>query len=915
MKHYNGRLLVNGLDPAQGLVVTDDIRPTFTYMAGPKGIAVSHMALEVYDGNDKQLWANGIIEAHNPHIQYAGKTLHPKTAYRVKLILLDGEEVLETVSVGFETGFLGSSWQAGWIEPVQQPALPEKRIRFDELFRPGVDDGRVIERLRPCPMLRRVFTCDSLPQAARLYASAHGLYEMTLNGQRVGERLFAPESSPYPERLYYQTYDVASLLRQGENLLEVVMADGWWAGRIGISGDSCQYGDRLGFIMQLEMRGVDGMSRVLCSDAAFESRISHVDYADLFVGERHDYTRTLQPWQGVVCAEYSTTNLVAQPVAPVGVYETLAPSFFQTPKGELMADFGQVTAGVVELELNLDTPATVTLDFCEVLDSEGNFFRNIIGRNKNQQDVVVCSAGRTTFSPRFTYHGFRYVRIDGAKRGDIVRMRALCMGTHLQGSGGFDCSDEAINRLQRNILASTRSNMLSVPTDCPQREKMGWTGDIQMFVKTAAFNYDMSNFLTGWLANMRSEQTEEGEIPCVVPCYPLQDAMEREKSGHNSSPGWGDACILVPLYLYQNGGDIRLLRDNLPMMEGWLGFIKATAAQRPDAWDTMTDAQKARNPYLWTKGHQFGDWLIPSLREGGHESIMRGVAATYEVVGSCFYAVTVRAFLAVLHALRDDAPSAGLDERIAHYAELLETIRQAVREEYIAPDGSIKGDLQGQYVMALYAGIGDEALRRRMAARLVSLIAQSGGRLDTGFVATPYLLDVLCETGHRDAAFRLLFQKECPSWLYMVERGATTIWENWAAIRPDGQPTNSSYNHYALGCVGDWLYRNAGGIAPLSPGYQRVRFAPMFELPMDGVQAYHDCPYGRVMARWRKEDGHIHLTVTLPERTSGEVLLPIPDAQALLAYDGPEKENSLKTVADGEAIRFALGAGTHSFTF
>ena len=302
----------------------------------------------------------------------------------------------------------------------------------------------------------------------------------------------------------------------------------------------------------------------------------------------------------------------------------------------------------------------VVLDFAEVLDEAGNFYRNIMGRNKDQRDVFVCEAGETTFRPWFTYHGFRYVRIQGIDRGQVVSIAACALGTDLASTGHFACSDERLNALQRNIRQSERSNMFSVPTDCPQREKMGWTGDILVFAKTGCFNYDLHNFLAGWLANMRAEQCADGEVPNVIPTYPAQDRMERAMKGYNTSAAWGDACVLVPYDLYLCYGDKRVLRDNLAMMERWLEFVAKAAAEEPEHFARMTPGQQARNPYLWNTGWHFGDWLIPSFA-GSHAGVMEGMMATREVVASCQYAITVRAFLEVLDALLQE----GADDELS----------------------------------------------------------------------------------------------------------------------------------------------------------------------------------------------------------------------------------------------------------
>jgi alpha-L-rhamnosidase len=566
-------------------------------------------------------------------------------------------------------------------------------------------------------------------------------------------------------------------------------------------------------------------------------------------------------------------NLLAQPTAPVVEWESLEPvNMFTAPNGDLVADFGTCLAGVAEVTVQAPEATEVTLDFSEVLDERGDFFRNIMGRNKDQRDVFVCGPGETTFRPWFTYHGFRYMRIAGVTQDQIISVHAHALGTELVSTGRFSCSDERLNVLQRNIRRSERSNMLSVPTDCPQREKMGWTGDILVFAKTGCFNFDLSNFLSSWLGCMRLEQRDDGEVPMVVPTYPAQDRIQRELSGDNTSSAWGDACILVPLDLYRCYGDKRILRENLPMMRRWLGFIATAAARKPEGFDRMTPEQKARNPYLWTKGHHFGDWLIPSFG-GQANGVMAGVAATYEVIGSCYYAVTVRGFLSVLDALLEDGPDESLESEREHYAALLAKIKQAVREEYISDDGLIRGDLMGMYVMALYADIVEGALRERLQARLARMVEENKGRLDTGFVSTPHLLDVLADAGRTDLAYRLLFQTQSPSWLYMVQQGATSIWENWEAIRPDGTVTSSSFNHYALGSVGDWVYRNIGGISPGAPGYRHIVFAPDFGCGLDHADCSVQTPYGEASCSWKRGPEGVSVEITVPMQATAELRL------------------------------------------
>jgi alpha-L-rhamnosidase len=862
-------LRVNGLP---GHVVTDDSQPTLCLRLRNTE-RIDKVRLALTDASGAPLWDTGERAFASPHFAYQGAALSPKTVYTVTATGYRQGEVAGECSATFETGFMGTKWDAEWIEPEQEVAIREKEVDFHELFAPHPDHFGGQGRLRPCRELRRTFTCDAQARQAHLYATAHGVYEVHINGCKVGDGLLAPETTTYPARLYYQTHDVAGLLRQGENELVATLADGWWIGRIGLSGDSCQYGERLGFLMQLEWTEDGGEARQLCSDASFQSRRSYIDYADLFIGERHDYAASERPWGRVTTADFGMANLVAQPIPPVVEWERIeAETLFETPSGELVADFGKCLAGVAEVEVRAPERTEVVLDFSEVLDEAGNFFRNIMGRNKDQRDAFVCAEGETVFRPRFTYHGFRYVRIEGVSREQVLSITACALGTKLEEAGHFACSDERLDALQSNIRQSERSNMFSVPTDCPQREKMGWTGDILAFAKTGCFNYDLYSFLAGWLDNVRAEQREDGEVPNVVPAYPAQDRMERAMKGYNTSAAWGDACVLVPHDLYQVYGDRRILWDNLAMMEGWLGFIAREAAREPRGFDQTTPEQRARNPYLWNKGQHFGDWLTPSFA-GDHERIMAGTAATSAIVASCYYAITMRTLLAVLDALLEDGPDQELSRKQEHFQALYPKIKQAVREEYVSEEGVVRGDLMGLYVMVLHAQIVDGDLRDKVAGRLVRLVEQNGHRLDTGFVSTPHLLDVLCDAGHKDVAYKLLFQTESPSWLYMVEKGATSIWENWEAVTPDGKVTTSSFNHYALGAVGDWIYRNIGGIQLGGPGYRRITFSPDLRCGLSYADCGVETPYGEASCAWRREGEGFSVELTVPMQATAELLV------------------------------------------
>lgn len=792
--------------------------------------------------------------------------LEDRRSYEVQVTAWkDGIE--DTVHLAIHTGFMGMQWQARWVEPEQENAVPEESIAFNDNFRPWVDPEPLGENLRPGREVRVRFYLNELPAQAVLYATAHGVYVPMLNGSRLGTGRLAPEITPYQSILYYQRYDALSNLRIGDNELRFELADGWYIGRIGLSGSSCQYGDRLGLLAQLELIGADGGKTVIASGSGFEGRRLNLDYSDLYIGERRNLTRPEEGWSPCRVLGPSGLELTAQPIPQMTVTQELAGTLSVNGKGELIADFGQTMAGVVSLAWETERAGCAVLEHCEALDGDGSFFRNIMGRNKQQRDTVLFGSGKGCFEPLHTYHGFRYVKISGLDVSEIRSVTAQVIGTPIEFTGAFCCSDDRLNKLQHCIQWSMRGNMASIPTDCPQREKMGWTGDIQIFTPTGCFNAELLGFLSAWLAQMRVEQLPDGEIPNEIPAFPAEDRMSRELWGDNTSAAWGDACVLVPWYLYQCTGNTAVLQENIDMMERWLAFIRRAAQVRPDNYDALTPEEQARCPYLWRAGHQFGDWLIPSLC-AGPEDIEKGTQLTADVIASCQYAVTVRTWVQVLEALLQEQDDPVLRKKLTQAKELLGHIREAVRVQYVSEDGNVQGEMQGSYVMVLHAGIVEGELRDKVAGHLARLIRGNGGLLDTGFVSTPHLLDVLWDAGYRKLTYQLLYSEKMPSWLYMVKQGATTIWERWSAVLPDGTVTPSSLNHYSLGSVGDWLYRKLGGIIAVRPGYREILFAPEFDCGLEWCACEKRTAFGIVSCRWAKENGCVKITIQTPVKAT-----------------------------------------------
>jgi alpha-L-rhamnosidase len=686
--------------------------PTFHYTTVSSDKSKSVLFRQIVVKNKREtIWDSGKILAENlPYVTYTGPELQPKTQYSVSVRVWDEENQESPLSspVSFETGLLDEGFHADWVEPEQADAVEEEEIPYFHVFHsiPSHYGGHT--RCRPAQNIRKSFLLKKEVRKARIYASAHGVYQLYVNGSKAGDTYLEPGISSYEKYLYYQTYDVTGLLVQGENVVAVTVADGWWIGRIGLIGSSCQYGKRQGIILQMEVEYSDGSRLTICSDESFLCHESEIVYADLYIGEKQDNNKE-QPgwktsdfvdtdWKNCMFAAYPKDNLIGQPIDGIREYQNLKPvSWITTPKGECLVDFGQVTAGTVEITVDGHKGQEITLEYCEVLDKEGNYLRNIIGRNKDQTDLLICRDGIQTWKPAYTYHGFRYVKLSGVQKSQVIKIQAVILTSLIEKTGEFNCSDELLTQLQQNIVWSERGNMISIPTDCPQREKMGWAGDIQIFAKTGAFNYNLRNFLENWLKNLRAEVKENGAVPIIIPNFPKQEWMQRQMgNGEITSSGWSDTCILLPWYLYQCYGDTNVLKENLNCMRRYLEFVKGQAALIPENYKSMTEEQRKRNPYLWNTGYHFGDWLIPSLMKL-QNGISEGRAKTRAVVGSCWYAVSLEAYIKVCQALEQDA-GWELKREIVEKEQLLKKIRQAIRDEYVDKDGTVDhGKLQGRF--------------------------------------------------------------------------------------------------------------------------------------------------------------------------------------------------------------------------
>lgn len=918
----------------------DIMKPSFNWKINSGRRGAKQTAYQIVVTENKEdaenevnlVWDSGIVLTDRSiHIVYEGSELQSRRRYYWKVKVwneLEQSSPWSEISY-WEMGLLAKAdWIADWIEPQQEEAIQEEPVNMMEMFRGKYNDTPDnVTRLLPSQYVRCEFNAESEIKKARAYVTANGVYRLEINGTRVGDRELAPEFTSYAEYLQYQTYDVTDYIVEGENAIGAVLADGWYAGRISITGDSCQYGNRLGLLLQLEIEYGNGVTQTIVSDSNFRSSTGPLLYSDLFIGEKYDSREELSGWslagfdetnwKAVEVADYGYSNLVASYGEPVRVVQEFpATRLFCTPEGDTVVDVGQVIAGRARIRLRGTAGTEVVFEHCEVLDEHGNFMRNINGRNKDQKDIYILHGEEEeVYEPQFTFHGFRYVKISGhVGTISVDDVTAVVLSSDLRQTGNFICSDARINRLQQNIVWSQRANFLAIPTDCPQRERAGWTGDIQVFAPTAAYNMDVQSFLTRWLRNLTIEQREEGQVPNIVPWD--RTARERdEASGNVSSAGWGDACIIVPWSLYRAYGDRRVLEEHYGTMVKWMEYVIRTAEQGvPEGFDTTTDfLATERQKWLWNTGFHFGDWLTPSLSlslDGKNVNMMNSAIQTKELVATCFYAYSTQLMAQIASTL-------GRNDEAARYSECNSKVRQAFAEQYLQQDGNLGKPYQGVYVLALQFGMIPESMHRNVFDQLITLIEANDWKLDTGFMSIPFLMDVLCANGRSDVAYRLLFQTDCPSWLYEVDKGATTIWESWAAILPGGQVNRVSYNHYAFGCVGDWLYRRIAGLNKSEHGYKHILIEPDLECGLQFAEASHESLYGTISTRWEIKTDRFTLQVIIPVNTTATVILPnAAGSKVLESGIAVEEADGITEVKKERGnLRVLLGSGKYSFHY
>ncbi|MBO3752455.1 glycoside hydrolase family 78 protein [Streptosporangiaceae bacterium NEAU-GS5] len=727
---------------------------------------------------------------------------------------------------------------------------------------------------RPAFLLRRAFTVRGPVAQARMYSTAHGVYELECNGRPIGADVMAPGWTSYAHHLRYRTHDVTSLLAEGENVLGGWLTDGWYRGRVGFAGGrEGIYGDQIGLLAQLEIQYADGTSETIGTDAGWRSAPSPITAVGLYEGERYD-ARLEQPgwsspgfddhsWGDVRPIPFDRATLTAPTGAPVrGVETRAAVAVLTTPAGRTVLDFGQNMVGRLRIAVSGEAGRTVTLRHAEVLEN-GELGVRPLRSATSEDSYTLRGGGREEWEPRFTLHGFRYAEVDGWPGPlDTRDVQAVVCHTDMARTGWFASSHPLLDRFHDNVLWSMRGNFADVPTDCPQRdERLGWTGDIQVFTGTAAFLYDCAGMLESWLADLAAEQREIGTVPVYVPWIDLGIFPAEPVAA------WGDAAAVVPWVLYERTGDRELLARQYPSMRAWADQITGLAGESR----------------LWQGGFQLGDWLDPAAPPDRPHA-----ALTDPALVASAYLVHSTGIVAEAAALL------GHDEDAARYRELAESARAAFDRAHVSPSGDrMSSDTQTAYALGLrFDLIGGADRRARAGRRLVELVRAGGHRIATGFVGTPLICDALTAAGAVDDAYRLLLQTECPSWLYAVVMGGTTVWERWDSLLPDGSVNPgemTSFNHYALGAVADWMHRAIAGLAPGAPGYRRLLVRPLPGGGLRHASAAHLTPYGRAEVGWERADGQFTLTVQVPPGVTATILLPADPARPIEAGSGTHR--------------------------
>lgn len=796
----------------------------------------------------------------------------------------------------WEMGLLSDDdWKAKWIDP---------------------EDEIDPEEFQSAPFLRKEFQIDKSIESARLYITAHGLYEAWINGNRVGEQYFTPGRTQYDKRLQYQVYDVASLLQEGTNSIAVILGDGWWRGTLGFGGIRNVSGERVALLAQIE---VDGNIAVLTDGSWKSTSEGPIRMSDLQIGDIYDSRMEIRDWKTsgfddtawipVTVVESHDDVLIASMSVEIREKERFEPKVIETPLGEIVLDFEQNLAGYVEMSINEGVPADTTIKLIhgESLDKNGNFTQEHMMNRKSgdfQCDTYIHDGKPRIYKPIFSVKGFRYVKVEIQNAPDSVldslRFTSIAIYSDMKQLGQFSCSNDHINQLMSNALWSQKSNFLDIPTDCPQRERSGWTGDAQAFVFTGSLLMDTSSFFAKWMKDVALTQREDGRVANIIP-------IERPIDVAEGSAGWGDAAVIIPWTLWKLYGDTRILEEQYDSMKGWVEYQQNRAKKihwirklNPLNW-TPGKREMLRN--MWDTNYHFGEWMEPWIKSRRRQfaGIIKRLIVSDPEVATAYLSYSNRLFAEVAEYLGnlDDASKS---------REVAERAAKAYVKRYMKK-GRVKTKKQANVVRPLALGIIPPEYIDSVAKQLDEFVRRDDYHIGTGFLATPFLCSMLSDHGYVDTAYRLLTQTTPPSWLYSVAKDATTIWESWYGIKEDGEPFES-LNHYSYGAVVSWLITTVTGIKPdyATPGFKHFFLRPTPGGSLTKAESSFDSPYGLIESSWSIESGKIKYEFRIPSNTTATITLADVSSMDL-------EQEGVSKVQDGpEKISFHVQSGRYLFT-
>jgi alpha-L-rhamnosidase len=827
----------------------------------------------------KLLWTSGKVNSgQSVNVTYGGPALKTmqRVYWQVRIWDNKGIATFWSAPAFWEMGILEpESWKASWITFGSEPD---------------------VKGSKPCQYFRKDFSTGKKVQSARVYVTSHGLYQLFLNGKKVSTDLFTPGWTSYNKRIQYQTYDVTSLVQQ-KNCIGAIVGDGWYRGNIGWSGQQGYYGSKLALLVQLQLRYSDGSSEVIGTDKSWKVSNGPIEFSDIYNGETYDARKEMpgwanfgfdeSKWEKAVLTEGSKKELIAPQGAVVKAIEEIKPiKLISTPKGETVLDMGQNMVGWVRLKVRGNKGDQVTLKFAEVLTKEGNFYTDNLRSAKCTDVYILKGDGEEIYEPHFTFHGFRFVKVEGLSAPlSLDQITGVVIHSDMAPTGSFSCSEPLINQLQHNIQWGQKGNFLDVPTDCPQRdERLGWTGDAQVFSMTAAFNFNVAPFYTKWMRDVAADQLPNGVVPHVIP-----DVLK----GGGGSTAWADVSVIIPWTMYLTYGDKRILEVQYPSMKAWVNYMK----------------ERAGDKLLWTGDTHFGDWLAFATTRSDYP----GATTEKDLIATAYYSWSsgLLAKMASIIGNKEDAKK---------YAQLSGDIKKAFLKEFVTPSGRLVSHTQTAYSLALAFNLLPEDLIPKAAKYLADDVKKMG-HLTTGFVGTPLLCKTLSANGYDDLAFMLLNRQKYPSWLYPVTQGATTIWERWDGQKPDGTFQDvgmNSFNHYAYGAIGEWLVRYVAGIDidPENPGYKHILLAPHPGGGLTNASAEFLSLYGKIKSAWKINGKEMVYEVTVPANTSATLTLPSAtmDGLKMNGQSVPETVKSESKVS-GNNVLLTIGSGSYSFSY